>query len=60
MNIKSLFCNKKILLTILVLAVVIYTVFFENFNIQDSWILFFILACPLMHLFMHKGHNLKK
>jgi asparagine N-glycosylation enzyme membrane subunit Stt3 len=59
MKFKNILYNKKILMIISVLAISYYAVFYGNMNTYDLLILGFILLCPVLHLFMHHGHNTK-
>ena len=56
---KNILCNKKFLVTVFLLGIFYYAIFYENIASTDLLILLFLVLCPLMHMFMHNGHHIK-
>jgi len=56
--IKKLICW-KVIFPLLIILIVVYYFFNESYSFLDNFWIFIFLLCPLMHMFMHKGHHKK-
>lgn len=51
------FLLKNIMMISFITILIVYEVFSKETPISQSWIFILLLLCPVVHIFMHKGHN---